>query len=88
MIGQASPALCAGGIAVGEGPEEMDRVVSAIAPQMPPAKPRYLMGVGFPRDLVASVRGGIDLYGTRGLPFHVTSWKNRLRGLVRRIRED
>ncbi len=54
--------LALGGLAVGEGPVEMDRVVSAIAPEMPAHKPRYLMGVGFPRDLVASVRGGIDLF--------------------------
>ncbi|MFH2006015.1 MAG: tRNA guanosine(34) transglycosylase Tgt [bacterium] len=54
--------LALGGLAVGEGPDEMDRVVSAIAPALPVAKPRYLMGVGFPRDLVASVRGGVDLF--------------------------
>jgi FkbM family methyltransferase len=34
------------------------------------------------------VRGGIDLYGTRGLPFHVTSLKNRVRGLVRSLKEE
>ncbi len=54
--------LALGGLAVGEGPEEMDRVVSQTAPQMPSRKPRYLMGVGFPRDIVASVRGGMDLF--------------------------
>lgn len=58
----APDGLALGGLAVGEGPQEMDRVVSAIAPEMPPDKPRYLMGVGFPRDLVASVRHGIDLF--------------------------
>jgi queuine tRNA-ribosyltransferase len=58
----APDGLALGGLAVGEGPQEMDRVVSAIAPEMPTHKPRYLMGVGFPRDLVASVRGGIDLF--------------------------
>ncbi|MBI4881552.1 MAG: FkbM family methyltransferase [Planctomycetes bacterium] len=34
------------------------------------------------------VKGGMDLYGVRGLPFHVVSLKNRLRGLARRLRED
>jgi len=58
----APDGLALGGLAVGEGPQEMDRVVSAIAPQMPSDKPRYLMGVGFPRDLVASVQNGIDLF--------------------------
>ncbi len=58
----APDGLALGGLAVGEGPQEMDRVVSAIAPEMPAEKPRYLMGVGFPRDLVASVQGGIDLF--------------------------
>lgn len=54
--------LALGGLAVGEGPEEMDRVVSAIAPEMPTHKPRYLMGVGYPRDIVASARAGVDLF--------------------------
>ncbi len=54
--------LALGGLAVGEGPAEMDRVVSAIAPELPGDKPRYLMGVGYPRDLVASVCAGMDLF--------------------------
>lgn len=54
--------LALGGLAVGEGPEVMDEVVGTIAPEMPPGKPRYLMGVGYPRDLVASVRAGMDLF--------------------------
>ncbi len=62
IAGLQPDGLALGGLAVGEGPEEMDRVVSAIAPEMPADKPRYLMGVGYPRDLVASVRGGIDLF--------------------------
>lgn len=62
-IAQLAPdGLALGGLAVGEGPQEMDRVVSAIAPEMPSDKPRYLMGVGFPRDLVASVQNGIDMF--------------------------
>jgi queuine tRNA-ribosyltransferase len=51
-----------GGLAVGEGTAEMDRVVTAMAPALPDDRPRYLMGVGLPRDLVASVRSGMDLF--------------------------
>jgi queuine tRNA-ribosyltransferase len=54
--------LALGGLAVGEGPAEMDRVVRAIGPQLPRGKPRYLMGVGYPRDLVAAARAGMDLF--------------------------
>lgn len=62
IAGLGPDGLALGGLAVGEGPVEMDRVVSAIAPEMPTDKPRYLMGVGFPRDLVASVTSGIDMF--------------------------
>ncbi|MDY0000473.1 MAG: tRNA guanosine(34) transglycosylase Tgt [Polyangia bacterium] len=62
IAGLGPDGLALGGLAVGEGPEEMDRVVGAIAPEMPADKPRYLMGVGYPRDLVVSARAGIDLF--------------------------
>lgn len=62
LSGLGPDGLALGGLAVGEGPEEMDRVVSAIAPEMDAHKPRYLMGVGYPRDIVASVRAGVDLF--------------------------
>jgi queuine tRNA-ribosyltransferase len=51
-----------GGLSVGESHEEMVRVVSATAPALPVDRPRYLMGVGMPRDLLASVRAGVDLF--------------------------
>ena len=50
-----------GGLSVGEPKEDMMRVISHIAPQMPGDKPRYLMGVGTPEDLVECVRRGIDM---------------------------
>ncbi len=50
-----------GGLSVGEPKEDMMRVISHIAPQMPGDKPRYLMGVGTPADLVECVRRGIDM---------------------------
>ncbi len=51
-----------GGLSVGEPPAEMYRILSATVPAMPVAKPRYLMGVGRPQDIVEAVRRGIDLF--------------------------
>jgi len=51
-----------GGLAVGEPKEEMYRVVSAVEPFMPAAKPRYLMGVGTPGNILEAVSRGIDLF--------------------------
>ncbi|MCI0734172.1 MAG: tRNA guanosine(34) transglycosylase Tgt [Methylococcaceae bacterium] len=51
-----------GGLSVGESKPEMLRVLDGLIPRMPLDKPRYLMGVGTPEDLVESVRRGIDLF--------------------------
>lgn len=51
-----------GGLSVGEPKEDMMRVLDYIAPQMPIDKPRYLMGVGKPEDLVEAVRRGVDMF--------------------------
>jgi queuine tRNA-ribosyltransferase len=51
-----------GGLAVGEGHEAMCRVLDFAAPMLPPDKPRYLMGVGKPDDLVESVLRGVDMF--------------------------
>jgi queuine tRNA-ribosyltransferase len=51
-----------GGLSVGESKEEMLAVVNWLAPQLPVASPRYLMGVGTPEDLVEGVRSGIDMF--------------------------
>jgi queuine tRNA-ribosyltransferase len=51
-----------GGLAVGETPEETYRVLDAVADQLPQGKPRYLMGVGTPRDLVTAIGCGVDLF--------------------------
>mgnify|MGYP001178923384 FL=1 len=50
-----------GGLSVGEPKEEMMAVVEHVALQLPAGKPRYLMGVGTPEDLLASVHRGIDM---------------------------
>jgi queuine tRNA-ribosyltransferase len=56
------PGLAVGGLAVGESQEERLGVLEALLPHMPAARPRYLMGVGRPEDIVAAVLRGIDLF--------------------------
>ncbi len=51
-----------GGLSVGETKAEMDAVLSALAPKLPEARPRYLMGVGTPEDLVRGVELGVDMF--------------------------
>lgn len=51
-----------GGLAVGEGQEEMFRVLEHIVPALPKDRPRYLMGVGRPSDLVGAVLRGVDMF--------------------------
>lgn len=57
-----SPGYAIGGVAVGEGPDEIKRVVDFTAPLLPLDKPRYLMGVGYERDIVRAVRAGVDMF--------------------------
>jgi queuine tRNA-ribosyltransferase len=54
--------LAIGGLAVGEPEADRLRVLDELVPRMPAHKPRYLMGVGRPADLVEAVRRGIDLF--------------------------
>ncbi|HEV2229985.1 MAG TPA: tRNA guanosine(34) transglycosylase Tgt [Steroidobacteraceae bacterium] len=56
------PGLAVGGLAVGESEEERLRVLEGLVPHMPADRPRYLMGVGRPEDIVAAVLRGIDLF--------------------------
>lgn len=51
-----------GGLAVGESAEEMYRIIEAVEPEMPQDKPRYLMGVGTPVNILEAVRRGVDLF--------------------------
>jgi queuine tRNA-ribosyltransferase len=51
-----------GGLSVGESKAEMFRILDHIAPRMPADRPRYLMGVGTPEDLVEAVRRGMDMF--------------------------
>ncbi|MEM8781438.1 MAG: tRNA guanosine(34) transglycosylase Tgt [Planctomycetota bacterium] len=56
------PGYAIGGVAVGEPPEQIRRVVRHTADRLPADRPRYLMGVGYPADLVAAVRAGVDMF--------------------------
>ncbi|MEO6024434.1 MAG: tRNA guanosine(34) transglycosylase Tgt [Burkholderiales bacterium] len=51
-----------GGLSVGEPKVDMTRILAHTAPQLPPDKPRYLMGVGTPEDIVHAVLQGIDMF--------------------------
>lgn len=51
-----------GGLSVGEPKDDMRRILAYTAPKLPENKPRYLMGVGTPEDLVESVSNGIDMF--------------------------
>jgi queuine tRNA-ribosyltransferase len=56
------PGYAVGGLSVGETPDEMYRILDITVPAMPADKPRYLMGVGRPIDLLEAIRRGIDLF--------------------------
>jgi len=72
-----------GGLAVGETQKQMFKVLKGIVPSMPTKKPRYLMGVGTPSDILGAVKNGIDMFdcvlptrsGRTGLAF---TWEGRL----------
>ena len=51
-----------GGLAVGESTEEMYKIIDAVEPHMPIEKPRYLMGVGTPSNLIEAVARGVDFF--------------------------
>ena len=56
------PGFAIGGVAVGEGTDAIRKVVEFTAPLLPEAKPRYLMGVGYERDIVMAVAAGVDMF--------------------------
>ena len=72
-----------GGLAVGETQNQMFKVLDGISSEMPKNKPRYLMGVGTPTDILGAVKRGIDMFdcviptrsGRTGLAF---TWNGRL----------
>lgn len=62
LIGIGFDGYAIGGLSVGEPKEDMLRILTHTVPQLPADKPRYLMGVGTPEDLVASVSKGVDMF--------------------------
>ena len=87
------PGYAVGGLAVGEGHEAMLAALDATVPYLPGAKPRYLMGVGTPADLIEAVARGIDMFdcvmptrsGRHGQAF---TWDGRVNLKNARHRED
>ena len=62
LVAMDFPGYAVGGLAVGEGHEVMLQTLEATLPSLPEHKPRYLMGVGTPLDLIESVARGIDMF--------------------------
>ena len=62
LVAMDFPGYAIGGVSVGEGHELLCRVTEHAAPLLPETKPRYLMGVGLPEDVLAAVGYGIDLF--------------------------
>jgi queuine tRNA-ribosyltransferase len=62
LVGIGFPGYAVGGLAVGEPNEVMYEVLERLEPHLPHEKPRYLMGVGTPEDLVEAVARGIDMF--------------------------
>ncbi len=87
------PGYAIGGVSVGEGHELLCRVTEHTAPLLPEDRPRYLMGVGLPEDLLAAIGYGMDMfdcviptrYARSGTAFTV---RGRIRLTNRRYRRD
>jgi queuine tRNA-ribosyltransferase len=83
LVAMDLPGYAVGGLAVGEGQELMLRTLDGVLPHLPATKPRYLMGVGTPSDLIKSVQRGIDMFdcvmptrnGRHGLAF---TWNGKV----------
>jgi queuine tRNA-ribosyltransferase len=62
LVQRDFPGYAVGGLAVGESEEERLRILDCVTPRLPADRPRYLMGVGYPQDIVAAVARGIDMF--------------------------
>jgi len=62
LVAMDFPGYAIGGVSVGEGLELLKQVVEYTAPFLPENKPRYLMGVGLPEDILESVERGMDMF--------------------------
>lgn len=87
------PGYSIGGLSVGESAEDMYRILDAVVPEMPENKPRYLMGVGTPVNIVEGVYRGIDFFDCvfplKGAQHgNVYTWEGRRRLLADVYRND
>jgi len=62
LVGMDFPGYAIGGLSVGEGHENMVNTIRHTAPLLPADKPRYLMGVGMPQDILAAILCGVDMF--------------------------
>ncbi|HYP68922.1 MAG TPA: tRNA guanosine(34) transglycosylase Tgt [Thiobacillaceae bacterium] len=62
LVGIGFDGYAIGGLSVGEPKSDMLRILAHTAPRLPPDRPRYLMGVGTPEDLVQAVQFGVDMF--------------------------
>jgi len=62
LLSLGFPGYAIGGLSVGEPKDEMLEIIEFVAPKMPQDKPRYLMGVGTPVDIIKAVSNGIDMF--------------------------
>jgi len=62
LVAMGFDGYAVGGVSVGEPKEDMARLVAHTAPRLPPDRPRYLMGVGTPEDIVDAVTQGFDMF--------------------------
>jgi queuine tRNA-ribosyltransferase len=93
LVAMNFPGYSVGGLAVGEGHDVMLRTLDDTVPVLPAAKPRYLMGVGTPLDLIEAVARGIDMFdcvmptrnGRHGLAF---TWDGKVNLRNARHAED
>jgi queuine tRNA-ribosyltransferase len=93
LVAMDCPGYAIGGVSVGEGHELLCRVTEHAAPLLPEAKPRYLMGVGLPEDLLECIGFGIDMFDcvipTRyARSATVFTSRGRIRLTHRRFRRD
>ncbi len=93
LVAMDLPGYAIGGVSVGEGHELLCRITEHTATRLPEAKPRYLMGVGLPEDLLAAIGFGIDLFDcvipTRyARSASVFTLRGRIRLSNRRYRRD
>ena len=82
-----------GGLAVGEPSEDMYRIIDAVEPHMPADKPRYLMGVGTPVNILEAVHRGVDLFdcvmpSRNARHAHIFTWKGHRNLLNKKYERD